>query len=190
MPAEEDLVCLAMDYETFGEHKPIETGILSFLGGLISEIAADGQIKFTNPSELIRNVTPRGIVSTARAVSWADEERDLSAWIGNNMQKDAFTSLYKFHNMIINTGETELLSIYRYLQTSDHFYYMSTKKGADGQVHQYFSPFKSPYEAFMNFMNVISDLEFRLKSVPKTADRALTDEEHKKDKNVISVSHQ
>lgn len=160
---EEKLVCLGMDYETFGEHKKADSGIFDFLRDLVASVARTGSLTFATPSEVINALSPNETVTTTKAISWADEARDLSAWIGNNMQRDAFDSLYKFHSSIVESENAELIEAYRHLQTSDHFYYMSTKDGCDGNVHRYFSPYASPYEAFMNYMNVVADIELRLK---------------------------
>jgi alpha-amylase len=163
IPQDQNLVSLAMDYETFGEHKKASSGILGFLEEFIVAVAERRKFVFVNPSEISGLLSAEEIISSDRAISWADEARDLSAWLGNDMQRDAFGSLYKFHHFISGTGDTKLVDAYRHLQTSDHFYYMATKNGADGTVHQYFSPYISPYEAFMNFMNIIADLELRVK---------------------------
>jgi alpha-amylase len=163
IPADEGFVSLGMDYETFGEHKKAETGIFAFLKEFITEVIGMGKFSFVNPSEAVSLIPADHIISSERVISWADEARDLSAWLGNSMQKDAFDSLYKFHDSILDSHNIDLITTYRHLQTSDHFYYMSTKEDNDGVVHQYFSPFSSPYEAFMNFMNIISDLELRVK---------------------------
>ena len=162
IPANERFVSLGMDYETFGEHKKADSGIFAFLKEFISEVIESDKFTFVNPSEAVSLIPADQTISSERVISWADEARDLSAWLGNSMQRDAFDSLYKFHESILESCNTDLITIYRHLQTSDHFYYMSTKKDNDGVVHQYFSPFSSPYEAFMNFMNVISDLELRV----------------------------
>lgn len=162
IPSTEKFVCLGMDFETFGEHKKASSGIFDFFRDWIAMVAREGRFTFTTPSEINGEVDSLEAISTTTAISWADEARDLSAWLGNNMQRDAFASLYKFHEAIINSENESLINIYRHLQSSDHFYYMSTKRGEDGNVHQYFSPYKSPYEAFMNYMNVLADLELRL----------------------------
>jgi alpha-amylase len=152
-----------MDYETFGEHKKSSSGIFNFLEAFVLAVLERKKFAFVNPSEMAQLLPAGQIISSERAISWADEARDLSAWLGNNMQRDAFDSLYKFHDFIIRHGDAELIDAYRHLQTSDHFYYMATKNGADGTVHQYFSPYSSPYEAFMNFMNIVTDLELTVK---------------------------
>ncbi|HEY0744654.1 MAG TPA: glycoside hydrolase family 57 protein [Chryseosolibacter sp.] len=163
IPATEKLVNLAMDYETFGEHKKNDSGIFEFLQDFIKTILAEEKIRFVNPSEAALLLPSTEVLTAKRVISWADEARDLSAWLGNDMQRDAFGSLYKFHDSIIESNNRKLIDAYRNLQTSDHFYYMSTKNGSDGTVHQYFSPYSSPYEAFMNFMNVITDVELRIR---------------------------
>lgn len=168
------IVSLAMDYETFGEHKKAASGIFDFLEEFILAVVERKKFVFSNPSELGHLLPAEEKISIDRAISWADEARDLSAWLGNDIQRDAFGSLYKFHNFILSNRDTKLVDAYRHLQTSDHFYYMATKKGADGTVHQYFSPYSSPYEAFMNFMNIVTDLELRVdrerqRALPLTA---------------------
>ncbi len=160
---DQSIVSLAMDYETFGEHKKAASGIFNFLEEFILAVVERKKFVFVNPSEMGQVLHADKIISSDRAISWADAARDLSAWMGNDMQRDAFGSLYKFHDFITSNGYTQLVDAYRHLQTSDHFYYMATKNGADGTVHQYFSPYSSPYEAFMNFMNIIADLELQIK---------------------------
>jgi alpha-amylase len=163
IPSDQKFISLGLDYETFGEHKKASDGIFDFLENVLSTIAGDSNFSFVNPSEAIELLTPRDVLSTSKLISWADQERDLSAWLGSDLQCDAFDTLMKLHTKIIGTGNEKLISDYRYLQTSDHFYYMCTKKNGDGNVHQYFSPYSSPYEAFMNYMNVLGDLEVRMK---------------------------
>lgn len=167
IPRHEKFIGLGMDYETFGEHKKADSGIFDFLGAFIKAVLASGQFTFVTPSEAVRSVPAGQVISCERAISWADESRDLSAWLGNAMQRDAFDSLYRFHDTIIGSGNRRLIDTYRHLQTSDHFYYMSTKKDQDGAVHQYFSPYGSPYEAFMNYMNIVTDLELNVKALQK-----------------------
>lgn len=169
IPPHERFVSLGMDYETFGEHKKASSGIFNFFSEFVNAVLASNQFTFVTPSEAVRSVSAEQIISSERAVSWADESRDLSAWLGNAMQRDAFDSLYRFHDEIIGSGNRRLIDIYRHLQTSDHFYYMSTKKDQDGAVHQYFSPYASPYEAFMNYMNIVTDLELRVNELRKNA---------------------
>ncbi len=162
LPAQEQMVTLAVDYETFGEHNKKDSGIFEFLEEFVVNTVRESRFQFINPTEAVGLIATAGHISTSCAVSWADEARDLSAWLGNDMQKDAFESLYRFRDLIATNGNDRMIDAYRHLQTSDHFYYMATKPGNDGTVHQYFSPFRSPYEAFMNFMNVVTDLEYQL----------------------------
>ena len=108
-------------------------------------------------------LSAHGTLSAPVPISWADHERDLSAWLGNDLQKDAFGTLKSLSMKVLGFGNQALVNCCRYLQTSDHFYYMSTKAGSDGEVHRYFSPYPSPYEAFMNYMNVLSELSLALK---------------------------
>lgn len=163
LPQNERLVSLAMDYETFGEHTTAKSGIFRFLEKFILAVVQHRKFSFVNPSETVRLIPAEQTISSDRAISWADEARDLSAWLGNDMQRDAFDSLYKLYDSIVSIGDAGLIHRFRNLQTSDHFYYMATKRGADGEVHHYFSPYASPYEAFMNFMNIVTDLELRVK---------------------------
>ncbi|MDQ2658168.1 MAG: alpha-amylase, partial [Bacteroidota bacterium] len=168
IPADENIVTLGMDYETFGEHHKRETGILAFLESLLSELAQRKDVHFRTAAEAMEETTARKL-SVPNFISWADQERDLSAWLGNDMQRDAFDSLLKAEQDVKRLHDKALLRQWRALQTSDHFYYMSTKKGSDGEVHNYFSPYPSPYEAFINYMNVLTDLTLRLK-VAKSAE--------------------
>lgn len=167
LPEGSDLVTLGMDYETLGEHQSKAGGIFKFMDDLLTKLAQETQISLVNPSEAIMLIKPRGIISSEKPVSWADQERDLSAWLGNDMQVDAFETLKKLLPRVLKSGSVKMIRECQYLQTSDHFYYMSTKRGSDGSVHQYFSPYSSPYEAFMNYMNVLADVEYRLKNACK-----------------------
>ena len=162
IPAEEQIVNLFMDYETFGEHQWHSTGIFQFLEHLPDAVFGNSGFRFVTPSEAISELTPAAELSMPYAVSWADEERDLSAWLGNPIQDDAFNSLYKLEQRVNESNDPAIHRDWLLLQTSDHFYYMCTKYFADGDVHKYFNPYESPYEAFINFMNVLSDFELRL----------------------------
>lgn len=157
------LINLGLDYETLGEHQKSTSGIFSFVRSLVERIDSSAGMKLLTPSEAIALLQPAGAVSSPRIISWADAERDLSAWLGNDMQRDAFDTMRTLGAKIAVAGDATLLSAWNYLQTSDHFYYMSTKTGDDGRVHQHFSPYGSPYEAFMNYMNVLSDIALALK---------------------------
>lgn len=163
IPDDQPLVTLALDYETFGEHKKSSTGVHSFLEKLLEAIAINGDYQMATPSEAIASIRPHSILSVPQFISWADKERDLSAWLGNDMQRDAFDSMKKLERRLKILNNTDFLDIWRQLQTSDHFYYMSTKNESDGSVHSYFSPYCSPYEAFINYMNVLSDFSLQVK---------------------------
>jgi alpha-amylase len=152
-----------MDYETFGEHQKKETGIFSFLENLFTRLARSKNFRFLTPSDAVEQLEATQKLGVPGFISWADEERDLSAWLGNEMQRDAFDSLIKLEADIKGLLDKGILRQWRTLQTSDHFYYMSTKKGSDGEVHNYFSPYPSPYEAFINYMNVLTDFALRVK---------------------------
>jgi alpha-amylase len=117
---------------------------------------------FMTFSQAIDSFEPKADIDMPNTVTWADSERDLTAWIGNPMQQQAIKALYDFSGKIMETGDWQLIEDWRKLQTSDHFYYMCTKWFSDGDVHAYFSPYKSPYEGFINFMNTYQDIRFRL----------------------------
>ena len=156
---EGEVVNLFMDYETFGEHQWEETGIFAFLRDLPGRILAHPAWSFKTPSEVVRDYAPRDALSFGRLVSWADTERDLSAWNGNRMQQDALASVYALGSEVRARNNPATLDLWRKLQTSDHFYYMCTKWFADGDVHAYFSPYESPYKAYLTYMNVLKDFE-------------------------------
>ena len=162
VPSGEEIINLFMDYETFGEHQWKETGIFEFLRSLPHHVFSSSGFDFVTPSEAIDKLQPVAQLSMPDPVSWADEERNLSAWLGNDIQDDAFESLYRLEKKVKKSNDIQLLRDWKYLQTSDHFYYMCTKFFADGDVHKYFNPYNSPYEAFINYMNVLSDFEKRI----------------------------
>jgi len=153
---------LFMDYETFGEHQWQESGIFNFLDDLPEKWLKKEDNTFMTVSEAIDNFEPAGFVDSPETVTWADTERDLSAWLGNPMQQQAIVALYGLADKILGTGDLGLIEDWRRLQTSDHFYYMCTKWFNDGDIHAYFSPYDTPYEAVINYMNVWHDLQFRL----------------------------
>lgn len=155
---------LFLDYETFGEHQWAETGIFEFLRHLPDEILRDPQNDFLTPSQIIDKYDPVGEVDVPHMTSWADTERDLSAWLGNAMQSNALHELYKIEGPLKEVNETDLLTDWRRLTSSDHFYYMCTKYWADGDVHKYFSPYESPYDSYINFMNVLDNVTTRLRA--------------------------
>ncbi len=153
---------LFMDYETFGEHQWDESGIFGFLEHLPNEwLKTDGNT-FMTVSEVIDSFDPVDRVDSPQTVTWADTERDLSAWLGNSMQGSAITALYELEQKILGTADLALIEDWRKLQASDHFYYMCTKWFNDGDIHAYFSPYDNPYDAFVAFMNSYHDLKFRL----------------------------
>ncbi|RKY12848.1 MAG: alpha-amylase [Planctomycetota bacterium] len=154
---------LFMDYETFGEHQWEDTGIFSFMYHLPEEVLKHPDNSFMTPSEVIDAYDAVDVVDVPRIISWADTERDLSAWLGNAMQSNALHEIYKFEKLIKQTQNEELLADWRKLQTSDHFYYMCTKYFADGDVHKYFNPYESPYDSYINFMNVLGNLRRQCK---------------------------
>ncbi|HET9173682.1 MAG TPA: glycoside hydrolase family 57 protein [Candidatus Saccharimonadales bacterium] len=153
---------LFMDYETFGEHQWHESGIFKFLEHLPCEWLKSDAHKFMTVSEAASEISVSSIVDVPHTITWADTERDLSAWVGNNMQQEAIAALYQLEKTILNTNDLRLIEDWRKLQTSDHFYYMCTKWFNDGDIHAYFSPYETPYEAYINFMNAYHDLRFRL----------------------------
>lgn len=160
----DDIVNLFMDYETFGEHQPHSSGIFEFLRHLPEEILARNNVEFCTPSEVCKKHTPVAPLNVPFAISWADEERDTSAWLGNELQNEAFNKLYSIEKDVKKTGNHELIGDFRKLQESDHFYYMCTKFFSDGAVHKYFNPYSTPYEAFINYMNILSDFILRVES--------------------------
>lgn len=160
----EDVINLFVDYETFGEHQWADTGIFEFMEELPSYILENTNFKFETPTKLISKLQPIAAAHVPYPISWADEERDITAWLGNEMQEEAFNKLYSLAPYIANINDQQILQDWDYLQTSDHFYYMSTKWFSDGEVHAYFNPYKDPYEAFINYMNVLSDFTKRVKN--------------------------
>lgn len=163
VPANEEVINLFMDYETFGEHQWVETGIFEFLKALPDRVFSHSDYTFSTPTEVAAALQPVAIMSTPTPISWADEERDLTAWLGNDLQDDAFDNLYDLEGMVKAINDPDLDRDWKYLQTSDHFYYMCTKFFADGDVHKYFNPYSTPYEAFINFMNILTDFSLRVK---------------------------
>jgi alpha-amylase len=168
-----EVVNLFMDYETFGEHQWAETGIFEFMKALPRTLFANSDYVFATPSEVISQLDPVADLHVPYPISWADEERDLTAWLGNELQDEAFDNLYKIQDKVRKIKDPQIQRDWLYLQTSDHFYYMCTKWFSDGDVHKYFNPYSTPYEAFINFMNALTDFIIRLNefktTVKKTA---------------------
>ena len=159
---EGDIVNLFMDYETFGEHQGAESGIFDFMRELPAAVIKDGTFNFVTPSEATKKYKAVSDIAVDDPISWADEERDLTAWLGNELQNEAFKKVYAMTEKLSIVNDPELWEDFGHLQESDHFYYMCTKFFSDGEVHKYFNPYDTPYEAFINYMNVISDFQIRL----------------------------
>ncbi|NQU76708.1 MAG: alpha-amylase, partial [Planctomycetes bacterium] len=156
-------VCnLFMDYETFGEHQWSDTGIFDFIRALPAEVMKNSDNDFLTVSEAAGRYPSVGEVDVPHMTSWADTERDLSAWLGNAMQANALHELYRLEQDVKDKGDPALLEDWRKLQTSDHFYYMCTKYFSDGDVHKYFNPYESPYDGYINYMNIVDNLRSRL----------------------------
>ncbi len=163
----EEVVNIFLDYETFGEHQWAATGIFDFMRELPKSIFSKSEFVYKTPAELAQELQPVSAIHVPNTLSWADEERDLTAWIGNNLQDEAFDKLYSLADKIRKSDDERLKKDWLYLQSSDHFYYMCTKWFSDGDVHRYFNHYPSPYEAYINYMNVLADFVIRLnESVP------------------------
>jgi len=160
-----EVINLFMDYETFGEHQWEDTGIFEFLRYLPEEFLKHPDNDFKTPSEVIDSYEARGEYDCHNFISWADIERDLSAWRGNEIQNSAMQKIYELGVKVKLTGNAKLIHKWRKLQTSDHFYYMCTKYFNDGDVHKYFNPYDSPYDAFIAYMNVLQDLEMEVDEI-------------------------
>lgn len=156
------LVNLFMDYETFGEHQWADTGIFEFLRTLPAEVLKHPDNDFVTVTEAAQRYEAFGDIDAPQYYSWADTERDLSAWLSNPMQHDAARKLYELEEPVLKTRDEHLITTWRRLTTSDHLYYMCTKWWQDGDVHKYFSPYESPYEAFISYMNALKDLRLRI----------------------------
>ncbi len=161
--SDEDVIFnLFMDYETFGEHQPRTSGIFEFLKQLPVLAARHKQLNFITPGEAIKKFPAKNPISMPVPVSWADQERDTSAWIGNDLQLEAFDAVMGLKDKVKKRGKNELKRDWLLLQTSDHFYYMATKSNEDDSIHAYFSPYKSPHQAFINYMNALKLFEAKL----------------------------
>ena len=162
-----NLINLFMDFETFGEHQWKDTGIFNFMDHFISSWLSEYENKFLTVSETCDIGEPADEISMPETVTWADTERDLSAWLSNSMQTSAMNDLYAMRESILATKDAGLINDWRYMTTSDHPYSMCTKYWNDGDVHAYFSAYASPYESFMYFENVLRDLDYRLSIAKK-----------------------
>ncbi|MFO0972730.1 MAG: glycoside hydrolase family 57 protein [Phycisphaerae bacterium] len=163
------VVNLFMDYETFGEHQWAETGIFDFLKHMPREVLRHPDNDFATPSQVVERYPVADEFDSPNMISWADTERDLSAWLGNAMQANALHELYRLESAVKASGDEALLSDWRKLTTSDHFYYMCTKYFADGDVHKYFNPYDSPYDSYINFMNVLDNVRARARATEPVA---------------------
>ena len=157
------VVTLAMDYETFGEHQSEGTGVINFLRELVTTASNSHRVALMTPSDVFENHPVKGKLDVPESISWADEAKDLSAWLENDMQNEAFLIAHSLEDQVKQTNDPELIEHWRQLLTSDHFYYMSTKTGPDGEVHSSFSPYPSPHEAYINCMNVVNDFRLKVK---------------------------
>ncbi|MCJ8330626.1 MAG: polysaccharide deacetylase family protein [Lentisphaeria bacterium] len=162
-----EVVNIFMDYETFGEHQWAESGIHEFLKHLPHEVLKYKNMNFKTPTEIAKNSQPVAKIDMPNPVSWADLERDLTAWRGNSMQDSSLENIYALEKKVMKSKDPELIDCWRNLQTSDHFYYMCTKWFSDGDVHRYFNPYGTPHEAYIVYSNVLNDLIERVKSLDK-----------------------
>ena len=153
---------LFMDYETFGEHQWADSGIFDFLKSLPGEWLKNSNNTFMTIGQAIDSFKPVDEIDIPETITWADTERDLSAWLGNPMQQEAIQALYSMQSEVLSTNDPVLIEDWRRLQTSDHYYYMCTKWFNDGDIHAYFSPYETPYLGFINYMNAWHDIRFRL----------------------------
>jgi alpha-amylase len=162
--AQGQIVLLFVDYETFGEHQWPETGIHEFLRWLPQEVIKWQHLNWATPTEITQWHKPVGEVDIHEynTISWADLERDITAWIGNMMQTICYDTLKSLEPFVKGIGDKTLLKMWRYLQMSDHYYYMSIKGGGPGDVHSYFNPCGSPIEAFAIYSRILADLEARI----------------------------
>ncbi len=156
------IVNLFMDYETFGEHQWADTGVFGFMESVVGGWLRRPENRFYTVSEAADSSDPVGEISMPQTVTWADSERDLTAWMGNSMQGEILHHLYALEGDVLRTNDQQLINDWRHLQTSDHAYYLCTKWFSDGDVHAYFSPYDSPYDAFLYYMNAVRDLRYRI----------------------------
>ncbi len=167
LDSKEDTVNIFMDYETFGEHQPAESGIFEFLKALPKAIFSRSRFHFATTSEVADRFQPIAAVNVPYPISWADEERDVTAWLGNELQQSSFKRLMAMVDEVYRTEDENIIRDWKNLQTGDHFYYMSTKLFSDGAVHSYFNPYDGPYDAFINYNNILSDFALRVKNLNK-----------------------
>jgi len=171
---------LFMDYETFGEHQWESTGIFKFLEALPGALLKNPDTTFMTPTETIEYYPSVGEIDVPHILTWADTERDLTAWIGNEIQRSSLEALYSMEKEVLVLKDKGLITDWRKLQISDHFYYMCTKWSQDGDVHKYFSPYDSPYDAHISFMNVLQDMRLRIKEIKKNREKKPVALKHQK----------
>ncbi|MBI4135963.1 MAG: polysaccharide deacetylase family protein [Candidatus Vogelbacteria bacterium] len=159
------VINLFMDYETFGEHQWADTGIFHFLRQLPPEILKHPDNDFVTVEEASARYPAMDALTVPEVLTWADTERDLSAWTGNELQTSSLAALYDLEPAVLASRDDDLIDAWRRLQTSDHFYYMCTKWFADGDVHAYFNPYASPYEAYISYTNALNDLRLRVEEL-------------------------
>jgi alpha-amylase len=164
LSAHERVVVLGIDYETFGEHYKASSGIQAFLGSLLVSITMDKRFKLSSPSDVLRTTTSSDRFTTEDPISWADKAKDVTAWLGNEMQTEAYKTAMALESDVKKSHNASSLTTWRHLLTSDHFYYMAIKSGGDASVHSYFSHYKSPYDAFINYFNILSDFAVKVKN--------------------------
>jgi len=157
-----DIINLFIDYETFGEHQWTETGIFDFLFHLPEEVLKHHHLDFVTVSEAVERYNTVDEIDVPWAISWADADRDVSTWLGNDMQKACFNELQNIGRKVKDNGDKDFINTWRRLQTSDHLYYVSTKGLEDGDVHKYFSHYDNPYDGFINYMNILQDLKQKI----------------------------
>ena len=156
------IVNVFMDYETFGEHQSEASGIFDFMKFMTDAVISDGTFEFVTPTEAAARHDAVSSLDVPDPISWADEEKDLTAWLGNELQQEAYNKIYGLAEKLAIVNKPVLWEDFGHLQESDHFYYMCTKFFSDGEVHKYFNPYDTPYEAFINYMNVLSDFMIRV----------------------------
>jgi alpha-amylase len=157
-----EIINLFMDYETIGEHQWADTGIFEFFKKLPEAVLSRGDFAFETPGEAAAHLDPMAQLDVPYFTSWADLERDVTAWLGNPMQDQAAELAYALEDKVLDSGDEDIVATWRELLTSDHFYYMCTKWFSDGDVHKYFNPYETPHQAFITYMNVLNDLALRL----------------------------
>lgn len=160
---DEEVLNLFMNYDSLGRYNSLDSGIFEFLKYFPKYVLEDDDYEFLTPSEVVKKHKPTAPLFVPYPISWTDEERDITSWLGNELQEEAFSQLYTLQKEVDKKKDADLSSDYSRLQTSDHFYYMRTKLFSDSDYHTYQSPYDSPYEAFINYMNVLSDFADRVR---------------------------